>query len=66
MTREIALKRLKELVELDAQDNHYPSLEKGDPEDWHQEADAILCTLLEELGYNDIVQLYKTLTKWYA
>lgn len=38
----------------------------GDIECDHGHADGILCKLLEELGYHDIVEVYSTVDKWYA
>lgn len=32
----------------------------------HDEADFILCSLLEELGYIELVELYRKLPKWYS
>ena len=38
----------------------------GDREDWHVEADNILCELLDELGYHDFVEAFEEVPKWYA
>ena len=32
----------------------------------HDEADCLLCELLEELGYTDLVDTYRKLPKWYS
>lgn len=32
----------------------------------HDEADMLLCNLLEELGYTEIVDVYRKLPKWYS
>lgn len=32
----------------------------------HGEADDILCKLLRELGYDDVVDAYDLVGKWYA
>lgn len=32
----------------------------------HDEADWLLCDLLEELGYTELVEVYKKLPKWYS
>ena len=32
----------------------------------HIEADEILCNLLEELGFKEVVRLYREIPKWYA
>ena len=47
------LKRLKECEEYDA-------------ESAHGRADEILCELLRELGYSDIVDAYEDIDKWYT
>lgn len=38
----------------------------GDREDWHVEADNILCELLDYLGYHDFVEAFEEVPKWYA
>lgn len=35
-------------------------------EDLHIEADYLLCELLTELGYTEIVQAYRNIPKWYS
>lgn len=37
-----------------------------DAEGPHCRADRLLCELLEELGYVEIVELYEDVRKWYA
>lgn len=37
-----------------------------DPESAHCQADDILCEFLSELGYEDVVEEYSKITKWYA
>ena len=32
----------------------------------HEKADEVLCDLLKELGYSDIVSLWNRIPKWYA
>jgi hypothetical protein len=32
----------------------------------HYEADAILCAMLRELGYDEIVDMFEGMEKWYA
>lgn len=32
----------------------------------HDEADYLLCALLEELGYTELVEVYRKIPKWYA
>lgn len=37
-----------------------------DPEEAHVEADAVLCALLAELGFENVVVAYNRINKWYA
>ncbi|MBS9405627.1 hypothetical protein KG088_18725 [Halomonas sp. TRM85114] len=32
----------------------------------HEEADEVLCKLLISLGYDDVVDAYRRIEKWYA
>lgn len=32
----------------------------------HEDADFILCELLEELGYVELIEAYKKVPKWYS
>lgn len=32
----------------------------------HDEADNLLCDLLEELGYTELVDAYRKIPKWYS
>lgn len=54
MTREEALAALQKLID-----------DKVNQEDAHEEADGILCALLESLGYKDVVELFDQIDKWY-
>ena len=58
------LNRLKNVTEKE----YYPNSDfpTGDREDWHVEADNILCELLDELGYHDFVEAFEEVPKWYA
>lgn len=38
----------------------------GNQEIAHIEADKILCNLLSDLGYSDIVEAFEKVNKWYA
>lgn len=38
----------------------------GDTESNHAQADDILCEILTDLGYGDIVAEYDKIGKWYA
>ena len=54
MTREQAIKALKECSE-------------GDPERAHSRADGVLCDFLKSLGFEDVVEAWDDIyPKWYA
>lgn len=53
MTKEEAIAELKEVNKLDTERAHY-------------KADEILCELLNSLGYQDVVEVYNDIYKWYA
>jgi len=38
----------------------------GNAEVGHEDADEILCNVLIELGYSDIVRAYEEVEKWYS
>ena len=58
------LDRLRNVTEKEYHPNtHFPM---GGQEDWHIEADKILCELLDELGYHDFVEAFEKVPKWYA
>ena len=54
MPYEKEIKRLKELSE------------QYDPEIAHEKADEILCEILLDLGFVEIVKAYSEIGKWYA
>lgn len=56
-TRETADRILKEMSELD---------DTFDTELAHVEADNLLCEMLTVLGYDEIVEAYAKIGKWYA
>lgn len=37
-----------------------------DPEEMHYYADMLMCELLTELGYNEGVEIFKEMPKWYS
>lgn len=39
---------------------------EGDAEVQHIHADEVMCKFLIELGFNDFVERYKLIEKWYA
>lgn len=41
-------------------------IEDGDWEVAHSNADEVLCVLLEQLGYEDVVAKWRQVGKWYA
>jgi hypothetical protein len=49
---------IKELNEL--------SMYSGDTEMNHECADDVLCNLLIDLGYQDVVDAYNEIDKWYS
>ena len=55
MTKEEALDILKEI-----------KTGEGDTEADHVRADEVLCSLLETLGYSDVVEAWNNIDKWYA
>ena len=42
------------------------ALDDGDEEIGHIECDGVLCDLLNELGFGEIVEIYERQEKWYA
>lgn len=62
--RKELLDQLKNVTEKD----YYPGSKypKGDAENWHYDADCILCELLDCLGYHDFVEAFEEVPKWYA
>ena len=40
--------------------------EDNDMEERHQRADALLCEVLRSLGYGEGVEVFESLSKWYA
>jgi hypothetical protein len=33
--------------------------------DWHEEADAIMCELLKQLGYGEGIEIYLSRERWF-
>jgi len=56
MTRELAIQNLKQAQ----------NVSDDDPEAAHMSADEVLCELLHSLGYEDVVEQWKLVDKWYA
>ena len=40
--------------------------ENDDPDQAHRNADEALCDLLTSLGYEDVVEAFNKVEKWYA
>jgi hypothetical protein len=40
--------------------------QNADKEARHADADATMCTLLNELGYSEGVKIFQDMDKWYA
>ena len=38
----------------------------GDTKEAHMEADKLMCSLLETLGYGQGVEIFRNMGKWYA
>jgi len=56
MNKEKYKNKLKEIIKIG----------EYDPEEAHFRADKVLCEILKELGYGDIVELWEEVPKWYA
>jgi hypothetical protein len=41
-------------------------LDNGDTEVTHIIADELLCELLKHLGYDELIEIYEKVDKWYA
>jgi hypothetical protein len=54
MTKKEAIKKLKKIQK------------SSDVERAHVDADVILCELLEQFGYADVVRQYEKVSKWYS
>ena len=57
MNKKLNEKYLKQMNELKNNDDYESS---------HVTADDILCELLDELGYTDLIKVFNELPKWYA
>lgn len=56
MTREEALAQLADIKRYDG----------WDEEEAHSDADKVLCKLLTQLGYADVVEAWEKINKWYS
>lgn len=53
MNKELNIKYLHQMKQLDNESDH-------------EYADEILCELLKDLGYKELVEVYEKLPKWYS
>lgn len=56
----------KEVIIKEAIEKMKKCVNNGDTECGHIEADDILCDVLTQLGYKELVDLYEKVKKWYA
>lgn len=56
----------KEVIIKEAIEKMKECVNNGDIEVAHLDADDILCDVLTQLGYKELVDLYKKVDKWYA
>lgn len=56
----------KEVIIKEAIEKMKKCVNNGDTECGHIEADYILCDVLTQLGYKELVDLYEKVKKWYA
>lgn len=40
--------------------------ERNDPEMFHIKADDLLCEILTDLGYGDVVAIFNDMERWYS
>ena len=55
-------KEMNKIIE----NNKYNFCDEYDMETIHIDADALLCNVLRDLGYNELVDWFESLEKWYA
>ena len=56
----------KEVIIKEAIEKMKECVNNGDTEVAHINADAVLCNVLTQLGYKELVDLYEKVKKWYA
>lgn len=56
----------KEVIIKEAIEKMKKCVNNGDTEVAHLDADDILCDVLTQLGYKELVDLYEKVKKWYA
>jgi len=61
MIDEVLLQEYSEKLSKLKQEEHH-----GNADVKHEEADVLLCELLDKLGYNEITTKFQKLEKWYG
>ena len=56
----------KEVIIKEAIEKMKECVNNGDTEVAHINAEAVLCDVLTQLGYKELVDLYEKVKKWYA
>lgn len=62
----IKIESKDDLDSCDLEEKYLKQMKKLKDEFDHDEADDLLCQLLEELGFTEIVKTYQKLPKWYS
>ena len=62
--QEFLIKMRQCKVESEVEDSHHPRF--CNLEEPHRKADMILCDMLLNMGFKEIVDVYKSIEKWYA
>ena len=57
---------MKEKLQAEYVEKMKACIENGDTESAHSEADDLLCEFLTKLGYKDLVEKYREVSKWYS
>lgn len=60
------MRKKKEDIIKEAVEKMKECVNNGDTEVAHLEADAVLCDVLTQLGYKELVDFYEKVKKWYA
>ncbi len=60
------MRKKKEDIIKEAVEKMKECVNSGDTEVAHLDADDILCDVLTQLGYKELVDLYEKVNKWYA
>ena len=60
------MRKKKEDIIKEAIEKMKECVNNGDTEVAHLDADSVLCDVLTQLGYKELVDLYEKVKKWYA